>query len=54
MGEEWGLPEGWDTGGREKVWAVWGIEEWEAGVGVVKENIATGSRTGSRRQKGKL
>ena len=45
-GEEWGLPEGWDTGGRVKVWAAWGIEGAEAGA--VKENIATGNGMGLR------
>ena len=45
-GEEWGLPEGWDTGGRVKVWAAWGIEEREAEA--VKENIAIGNGAGFR------
>ena len=45
-GEEWGLLEGWDTGGREKGWAAWGIEGLEAGA--VKENIATGNGMGLR------
>ena len=45
-GEEWSLLEGWDTGGREKGWAAWGIEEPEAVA--VKENVAIGNGAGCR------
>jgi len=45
-GEERGLLEGWDTGGREKGWAAWGIEGPEAGA--VKANIAIGNGAGLR------